>query len=511
MRSIGARLALWYTLAATVAFAGLSVAGYFMLERYLVHGLDLLNAAEFEQIKAHLGPDHETLSTAVIETRIRETTEYASVLFYIDVHGKTVGTVFRSSNLHGETIPDIPGQRIFNAGLPDKGLMRVGEFILAPYDVMVATPLAPVLSVMEGYVEVCAALMAIMLVVSAALGFGLSRLALRPLRSIQSTANRIRSDNLTERIPVANVSDEISNLARLLNQMFDRLESAFNQIRRFSADASHELKTPLSLMRLHAEKMLMEGGLSQGQQEAVAAQLEELDRLNEIVEDLLFLSRAEARAITLHPQLQAPTLFLLSFEQDARVLAEHEDVQCTLLHRGDGAVSFDPKWIRQVLLNLGAFNWARSPTYRIPRWAKVISLIVGIAMFVWPLVHRDPITNLTLWCSLVFLLDPINLKLRRPSMFGDWQRGWYGRTLAAFSGGLICGLLWEFWNYWALAKWTYHLPFLGSAEHYRYFEMPIIGLLGFLPFGIECWIMWQMLRIPLDGLAEELPNDRKLI
>lgn len=165
----------------------------------------------------------------------------------------------------------------------------------------------------------------------------------------------------------------------------------------------------------------------------------------------------------------------------------------------------------QVLLNLGLFNWARSPAYRIPRWAKVVSLIVGMAMFVWPLVHRDPITNLTLWCSLVFLLDPLNLKLGRPSMFGDWQRGWYGRTLAAFAGGLICGLLWEFWNYWALAKWTYHLPFLGPAEHYRYFEMPIIGLLGFLPFGIECWIMWQMIRIPLDGLAEELPDDRKLI
>lgn len=352
MRSIGARLALWYTLAATVAFAGLSVAGYFMLERYLVHGLDLLNAAEFEQIKAHLGPDHETLSAAVIEVRIRETTEYASVLFYIDVHGHKVGTVFRSSNLHGETIPDVPGQRIFNAALPDKGLMRVGEFILAPYDVMVATPLAPVQSVMDGYVEVCAALMAIMLLVSGAVGFALSRLALSPLRSIQSTANRIRSDNLTERIPVANVSDEISNLARLLNQMFDRLESAFNQIRRFSADASHELKTPLSLMRLQAEKLLMEGTLTHLQQEAVAAQVEELDRLNEIVEDLLFLSRAEARAITLHPRLQMPAPFLQSFEQDARVLAEHEGVRYSMLHQGEGGVSFDPKWIRQVLLNL---------------------------------------------------------------------------------------------------------------------------------------------------------------
>ena len=87
--------------------------------------------------------------------------------------------------------------------------------------------------------------------------------------------------------------------------MFDRLESAFNQIRRFSADASHELKTPLSLMRLQAEKLLMEGALTQVQQEAVAAQVEEMDRLNKIVEDLLFLSRAEARAITFASALAA--------------------------------------------------------------------------------------------------------------------------------------------------------------------------------------------------------------
>ena len=87
----------------------------------------------------------------------------------------------------------------------------------------------------------------------------------------------------------------------------------------------------------------------------------------------------------------------------------------------------------------------------------------------------------------------------------------FGRTLAAFTGGLMCGFLWEFWNYWALTKWTYNLPFLGSIERYKYFEMPLPGLLGFLPFGIECWIMWQLIRIPLDGLAEPLPDDHALL
>src|SRR6202022_4873039 len=114
MKSIGARLALWYALTATAAFACLSVAGYFMLEHYLVHGLDLLVASEFRQIRAHLGSDERALNPQLIDERIRETTEYASVLFYIDVHSKDEGPVFRSSNLHGQTIPDIPRERIFN-------------------------------------------------------------------------------------------------------------------------------------------------------------------------------------------------------------------------------------------------------------------------------------------------------------------------------------------------------------------------------------------------------------
>ncbi len=165
----------------------------------------------------------------------------------------------------------------------------------------------------------------------------------------------------------------------------------------------------------------------------------------------------------------------------------------------------------QVLINLGWFDWARSASWRMPKWAKWVALVVGLLMFIWPLVHPNPVTNLTLWTSLVLLLDPINQKLGRPSMFRDLQKGWWGRTLAAFAGGLACGFLWEFWNYWALTKWTYHLPFLGAAEHVKYFEMPLPGLLGFLPFGLEAWVMWQLMRIPLDGLVEGLPDERSLL
>lgn len=165
----------------------------------------------------------------------------------------------------------------------------------------------------------------------------------------------------------------------------------------------------------------------------------------------------------------------------------------------------------QALLNFGLFDWARGRRWRLPGWARWGILGIGAAMFYWPLRYPAPIANLTLWTSLIFLLDPINLMLDRPSVLRDWQNGWYGRSLAAFAGGLVCGLLWEFWNYWALAKWTYDLPFLGTLENIRYFEMPVIGLLGFIPFGMECWVMWQTMRIPLDGLVEPLPDEKSLL
>lgn len=165
----------------------------------------------------------------------------------------------------------------------------------------------------------------------------------------------------------------------------------------------------------------------------------------------------------------------------------------------------------QVLMNVGLFEKFRTKARRLPPGSATLVILVGAAMFIFPLVHANPIANLTLWTSLVFLLDPINLKLGRPSLLRDWMNGWYGRTAALFTGGLLCGFLWEFWNYWALAKWVYHLPFLGSLEHVRYFEMPVMGLLGFIPFGAECWVMWQAMRIAFDGLVEDLPDDRALL
>ncbi len=373
MRSISTRLAVWYASAATLTLACLFVVGYQLLETYLVHGLDLLNTAEFEQIRAHLGPDYRTLSSKVIDERIRETTEFSSVLFYIEIDNPGTGTVFTSRNLHSVNIPDVPGQHRYNAEVPQIGELRVAEFVLSPFDITIATPRSPLHKVMEGYVEVCAALLAGMLGVSVVIGFGLSRLALRPVRLIRETANRIRSDNLSERIPVSQVRDEVSELALLLNQMFDRLESSFNQIRRFTAEASHELKTPLTVVRFQAEKLLVSGELTPTNEESVQMQLEELARVNQIIEEMLFLSRAEAQAISLQFSSIDPEPFVKSFALDARVLAEHGGRRFEVSHEGAGQVSFDDSRIRRVLLNLLANALAVSPAGGVVTLRSVLS------------------------------------------------------------------------------------------------------------------------------------------
>lgn len=95
------------------------------------------------------------------------------------------------------------------------------------------------------------------------------------------------------------------------------------------------------------------------------------------------------------------------------------------------------------------------------------------------------------WLSLIFLLDPLNALRGQPSITGDLAQGNWRRLAALLASGALCGVLWEFWNYWAIAKWTYTVPYLGNI---KVFEMPVLGYLGFPPFAVECWAMYIFCR-----------------
>lgn len=123
-----------------------------------------------------------------------------------------------------------------------------------------------------------------------------------------------------------------------------------------------------------------------------------------------------------------------------------------------------------------------------------ISLAAGIFCLTIPLIVSEGVARYLaapVWLGFIFLLEPINYWLGKNSLTlrlaaGD-PRPLYGLLLSGF----ICGILWEFWNYWAGAKWHYTVPILGQI---KVFEMPILGYLGFPPFAIECYTMYYFVQ-----------------
>lgn len=180
-----------------------------------------------------------------------------------------------------------------------------------------------------------------------------------------------------------------------------------------------------------------------------------------------------------------------------------------------GAITPAMTLTAQLYQHLGLRRLQSVKGTTIDRHAQVGLFVVGLVFVGFPFLVQAPVGTMTLWLGLWLVLDPVNHWLGAPSLIGDWQAGRWGRTVALMAAGATCGLLWEFWNYWAIAKWTYHLPFLGPLENHRYFEMPWVGLLGFLPFALECWVALNTILIIIQRLGvvlvQPLPDDHAII
>ena len=95
------------------------------------------------------------------------------------------------------------------------------------------------------------------------------------------------------------------------------------------------------------------------------------------------------------------------------------------------------------------------------------------------------------WLGFIFLLDPVNAHLGGESLWRDWRAGRRDRLINLILSGFLCGVLWEFWNFWSRAKWHYTVPIM---EDLKIFEMPVPGYLGFPAFAFECFTMYVFVR-----------------
>jgi signal transduction histidine kinase len=153
-------------------------------------------------------------------------------------------------------------------------------------------------------------------------GRWIARQALGPVQAIREAASRITIDNLSQRLPVSQAGDEIAGLVTVLNHTFDRLQSSFEQSVRFCADASHQLKTPMAVLRAGIEEILTDSATPAKQQARAGALLHQVHQLTSVTENLLLLARADAGRLVLQPSSFNLTEVLDGMCDDTRALAE---------------------------------------------------------------------------------------------------------------------------------------------------------------------------------------------
>lgn len=183
-------------------------------------------------------------------------------------------------------------------------------------------------------------------------GWILSGIGLRPIGEIIDFANRITLRNLKERIPERDVDDELGRLIRTLNHTSDRMEASVEQVRQFSSDVAHELKTPLTILRGEAELALARDPTAEEAQHLASTFLEETIRLSRIVDDMLTLAQADAGRAHLEWKPVRIQELLEDLHDDGTILAEEKKLKVELLENPPATVLGDAARLRRLFRSL---------------------------------------------------------------------------------------------------------------------------------------------------------------
>ena len=251
---------------------------------------------------------------------------------------------------HGEaTFETIPGPNRYPVRLLTVPVKALGQIVNV---LQVGMSLEGLYRARQHFLWSLAALAPPGLILAGSGGWLLARRALRPVDQMTTAARRIEAEHLAQRLDGAEADDELGRLARTLNEMLARLESAFAQVRRFSADASHELKTPLTVLKGEIEVALWNPRDPAEYQRVLRSVLEETESLTLLVDDLLLLSRADAGALRWEMNAVELDRLVEEVAKEGEVLGRGKQVRVSiqglepLIVRGDG------QRLKQLLRNL---------------------------------------------------------------------------------------------------------------------------------------------------------------
>jgi heavy metal sensor kinase len=222
----------------------------------------------------------------------------------------------------------------------------------APSLIQVGMSLGSVSMTRRRFLLVMAAVLPLAMLLAGGGGWLLARRALKPVDRMTEAARRISAEHLDERVGTSGTGDELDRLASTLNEMLGRLDGAFRQIRQFSADASHELQTPLTILKGELEVALRAPRTPDEYRRVLGSALEESERIARLVEGLLLLSRADAGVLRMDRKPLDLAHLVAEVGEQTQVLASARGVTLAPGSLTPMAIQGDREHLRRLILNL---------------------------------------------------------------------------------------------------------------------------------------------------------------
>jgi heavy metal sensor kinase len=308
--SIGVRLTLWY-LAIFALAQILFGAGMWLILRHNLYDLvDDALEGQVDDLKNFLQSQPSDRSIAKLREEVNETYAIEHSGDYLEIYAENNQLIYRSAFVEAHPSTLLPPDQVQGPTMRNRRIdHRPFRFVFQKLEInghvytvemgVSAEDAVETLHLFRFYLLMFAPLL---LLVAAGGGYWLSRRALSPVDALVRSAREVSGTNLSGRLQKLETGDELQRLSDTLNEMLDRIESAFERITQFTADASHELRTPVSLIRTEAELALRRSREETEYQEALRHILLEAERTTTLIEQLLSMARADSGRETLHLQ-----------------------------------------------------------------------------------------------------------------------------------------------------------------------------------------------------------------
>ena len=307
--SIGSRLTLWYLAIFAAAQFLFGAAMWFALRQELYGIADDALAVQVQDLTNLLkSQKKKNWNVPKLQEEVSEAYVLAHSGDFLQVYDEDGNWIFRAPSLERAQLAPVPATAIEH--LSFRNLQIEGShyrFITQKivvngrsFAVQTGTPINQMLATLAMFERYLLMLAPLLLLAAATGGYWLSRKALSPVDALTRTAQRIGGGNLNERLEALATGDELQRLADTLNQMLDRIEQAFLRVTQFTADASHELRTPISLIRAESEIALRSSEGDEEYREALRNILLESERTTVLIQEMLALARADSGRENLH-------------------------------------------------------------------------------------------------------------------------------------------------------------------------------------------------------------------